>query len=103
MKLKKTIINGMEIFRVKKDVVGSEEIQKSAKEALKIKPLKTWKNEDGFSTFAFSGIGGLEYMITDELFIDARYSYGITNILDKDLTSVEAKNSNIQFGFGIKI
>ena len=54
-------------------------------------------------TFAFSGIGGLEYMITDELFIDARYSYGITNILDKDLTSVEAKNSNIQFGFGIKI
>ena len=45
MKLKKTIINGMEIFRVKKDVVGSEEIQKSAKEALKIKPLKTWKNE----------------------------------------------------------
>ena len=65
--------------------------------------LKTWKNEDGFSTFAFSGIGGLEYMITDELFIDARYSYGITNILDKDLTSVEAKNSNIQFGFGIKI
>ena len=65
--------------------------------------LKTWKNNDGFSTFAFSGIGGLEYMITDELFIDARYSYGITNILDKDLTTVEAKNSNIQFGFGIKI
>ncbi|MEM9680453.1 MAG: porin family protein, partial [Bacteroidota bacterium] len=43
--------------------------------------LKTWEDKDGFSTFAFSGVGGLEYMITDEIFIDARYSYGITNIL----------------------
>ena len=65
--------------------------------------LKTWAEQDGFATFTFSAIGGLEYMITDELFIDARYSYGITNILDKDLTDVEAKNTNIQFGFGIKI
>lgn len=65
--------------------------------------LKTWKNQDAFSTFAFSGIGGIEYMITDELFIDARFSYGITNILDHDLEGIEAKNSNIQIGFGIKI
>ena len=65
--------------------------------------LKTWKNNDGFSTFAFSGVGGIEYMITEELFIDARYSYGITNILDEDLTTDEAKNHNIQIGFGIKI
>ena len=65
--------------------------------------LKTWKNNDGFSTFTFSAIGGLEYMITDELFVDARFSYGITNILDEDLTDLEAKNNNIQIGFGIKI
>ncbi|MEO6346457.1 MAG: porin family protein [Aquaticitalea sp.] len=65
--------------------------------------LKTWKDRDGFSTFSFSAIGGIEYMITDELFIDARYSYGITNILDPDLKGIEAKNNNIQFGFGIKI
>ncbi len=65
--------------------------------------LKTWKDNDGFSTFVFSGIGGIEYMITEELFIDARYSYGITNILDEDLTTDEAKNHNIQIGFGIKI
>ncbi len=65
--------------------------------------LKTWKNQDAFSTFAFSAIGGIEYMITDELFVDARFSYGITNILDEDLDSLEAKNNNIQFGFGIKM
>jgi len=65
--------------------------------------LKTWKNQDAFSTFSFSGIGGVEYMITDELFIDARFSYGITNILDEDFEGIEAKNNNIQIGIGIKI
>ncbi|MBV7267988.1 porin family protein [Winogradskyella luteola] len=65
--------------------------------------LKTWQNEDAFSTFAFSGVVGAEYMITSELFVDARFSYGLTNILDEDLTDVEAKNHVLQFGFGIKI
>ncbi|WP_431137515.1 porin family protein [Psychroserpens mesophilus] len=65
--------------------------------------LKTWANQDGFSTFTFSGVGGLEYMITDEFFIDARVHYGLSNILDEDLTDIEAKNTTFQFGFGIKI
>ncbi|APY07023.1 hypothetical protein BWZ20_01330 [Winogradskyella sp. J14-2] len=66
--------------------------------------LKTWQNNDGFSTFAFSGVIGAEYMITDELFVDARFSYGLTNILDEDnLPNLEAKNHVMQFGFGIKI
>ncbi|WP_299336885.1 porin family protein [uncultured Psychroserpens sp.] len=65
--------------------------------------LKTWKNQDGFSTFTFSGVGGVEYMINDELFIDARVHYGLSNILDKDLTDLEAQNTTFQFGFGIKI
>jgi opacity protein-like surface antigen len=65
--------------------------------------LKTWKNQDVFSTFSFSGVGGVEYMITDELFIDARFSYGITNVLDEDLDGIEAKNNTIQIGFGIKM
>ncbi|WP_299521281.1 porin family protein [Winogradskyella sp.] len=65
--------------------------------------LKTWKNNDGFSTFAFSGVVGAEYMITSEIFVDARYSYGLSNILDEDLTDVEAKNHVMQFGIGIKI
>ncbi len=65
--------------------------------------LKTWKNKDGFSTLAFSGVVGAEYMITSELFIDVRFAYGLTNILDEDETDLEAKNHVIQFGFGIKI
>ena len=65
--------------------------------------LKTWKNEDAFSTLAFSGVLGAEYMITSDLFIDARFSFGLTNILDEDFTDRKAKNNVIQFGFGIKI
>ncbi len=42
-------------------------------------------------------------MITDELFLDVRYYYGFTNILDEDLTDLEAKNHVMQFGFGIKL
>ena len=65
--------------------------------------LKTWQDKDGFSTFTFSGVVGVEYMITDELFIDTRLTYGFTNILDQDLTDVKAKNHVIQFGFGMKL
>lgn len=66
--------------------------------------VKVHEHEDGFKNFAFSGIGGLEFMISDEIFIDARYHYGFTNVLDDDNPSgYEAKNSNIQLGIGIKI
>ena len=65
--------------------------------------LKTWKDNDGFATFTFSGVGGVEYMINVELFVDARVHYGLSNILDDDLTDVEAQNTTFQFGFGIRI
>ncbi|WP_047545990.1 porin family protein [Psychroserpens sp. Hel_I_66] len=65
--------------------------------------LKTWEDRDGFATFTFSGVGGIEYMITDELFVDARVHYGLSNILDEDLTDLEAQNTTFQFGFGIRI
>lgn len=65
--------------------------------------LKIWEDQDAFSTFAVSGIAGAEYMITEEIFIDIRYSYGITNVIDEDITTTEARNTNIQFGVGIKL
>lgn len=65
--------------------------------------LKTWKDNDLFSTASFSGVLGLEYMITDEFFIDARLSYGITNVIDQDIKRLEAKNHVMQFGFGMKL
>jgi len=64
--------------------------------------LKTWSYEDGIKNFAFSGVAGIEYMLGDILFLDARYVYGLTNILD-DSSSFEARNTNIQIGIGIKM
>ncbi|GGH42946.1 hypothetical protein IA57_12675 [Mangrovimonas yunxiaonensis] len=64
--------------------------------------LKIHEYEDGYKNFAVSAAGGLEFMITDEIFIDARYHYGLTNIID-DQYDLEARNTNIQIGVGIKI
>ncbi|TYA58864.1 porin family protein [Formosa maritima] len=64
--------------------------------------VKVWEYEDGFSNFAFSMVGGLEFFITNDIFIDARYHYGFTDVLDNQAES-EAKNSNFQFGVGVKI
>lgn len=65
--------------------------------------VKVHEFEDGYRNFGFSGVGAIEFMITDEFFIDARYHYGVTNILDDNPAGLEAKNSNIQIGIGVKI
>ncbi len=65
--------------------------------------VKVHEFEDGYRNFGFSGVGALEFMITDEIFIDARYHYGLTNILDDNPAGLEAKNTNIQIGIGVKI
>jgi opacity protein-like surface antigen len=65
--------------------------------------VKVHEFEDGYKNFGFSAAGALEYMITDEIFVDARYHYGITNILNDNPIGLEAKNTNIQIGVGIKI
>ncbi|WP_299782481.1 porin family protein [uncultured Formosa sp.] len=64
--------------------------------------LKVHEFEDGFNNLMFSGIAGVEYVFFDDFYVDVRYSYGITNVYDDDQI-LEAKNSNIQVGLGIKI
>jgi hypothetical protein len=64
--------------------------------------LKVYAYEDNYRNLYFSGIAGLEYMISDELFLDLRYSQGFSNIFD-DAVGIKAKNENIQIGFGLKI
>ncbi|WP_159024137.1 porin family protein [Formosa sp. L2A11] len=64
--------------------------------------LKVHEFEDGFNNLVFSGIAGVEYIFLDDFYVDVRYSYGITNVYDDDQI-LEAKNSNIQVGLGIKI
>ena len=64
--------------------------------------VKVWEHEDNLKNFAFSMVGGLEFFITNDIFIDARYHYGFTNVVDNEST-FEANNSNIQLGVGVKI
>lgn len=64
--------------------------------------LKTWKNNDDFSTWVFSGVGGVEYMFLDDFFVDLRAVYGFSNILD-ETSAFEANDFTIQIGVGIKI
>lgn len=63
--------------------------------------LKINKVNDGIKNFAYSGVGGLSYNITPMIFVDARYTYGFSNIFDDNIGAT-AKNRNIQFGVGYK-
>lgn len=65
--------------------------------------LKTWQDTDGFETFTFSGVGGLEYEIFTDYFIDLRAVYGFSDILDHSVAPLEATQFMIQLGIGIKI
>ena len=47
------------------------------------------------------GLGGT-YNLTDNAFVQARYTMGLTNVFDKIPTLDEAKNGNIQVAFGMK-
>ncbi|QCE43219.1 porin family protein [Psychroserpens sp. NJDZ02] len=64
--------------------------------------LKGHSYEDSLKNFGFSALGGLEYLISDEFFVDFRYSYGLSNVLDDNASDLEATNTNIQIGFGVK-
>lgn len=64
--------------------------------------LKVNKKNDGFKNFVFAGVGLVEFKITEELSIDARYNYGFSNVFDNHLT-LEAKNEVMQFGINYKI
>ncbi len=63
--------------------------------------LKINKVDDGIRNFAYSGVAGVEVKLNYMLFADARYTYGISNIFDKNL-GIKANNSTIQIGVGFK-
>lgn len=65
--------------------------------------LKTWKSSDAFGTFNFAGVGGVQYQIFEDYFIEVRGVYGFSNMLDDALAPLEAKQFVIQAGIGIKI
>ena len=62
----------------------------------------TWDRQDVLEQYAFSLIGGIELMVTDMFFLDFRYTYGFTNLIQVPVNN-EATNSGFQLGFGIKL
>ena len=62
----------------------------------------TWDNQNILAQYGFSVVGGIELMVSDMFFLDFRYTYGFTNVLEEP-TSNEANNSSFQLGFGIKL
>ena len=63
--------------------------------------LKSHKKDDGVKNFSYSGVAGIDYKLSHLLYADVRYSYGLSNVFDDDLT-ISAKNTNIQIGIGYK-
>lgn len=61
--------------------------------------LKSHKAGDMMRNFHYSAIGGLEYKFNQMIYMDVRYSYGLSNIFD-DNVGLEAINTNIQLGIG---
>jgi len=57
------------------------------------------KYNDGIRDMAFSGVGSLEYKLNYALFVDLRYTYGMSDILETEFNN-SAKNTNIQIGVG---
>lgn len=64
--------------------------------------LKIHKYNDGFKNLVFSGVGFAEYMISDEIGIDFRYLYGISNVFDDDV-NLKATQGVMQFGFTYRL
>lgn len=64
--------------------------------------LKIHKHNGGFKNLVFSGVGMAEYMITDEIGIDFKYLYGISNVFDDDV-NLKATQGIMQFGFTYRL
>lgn len=65
--------------------------------------LKVNKKDDGFKNLVFAGVGYIEFALTEEFAIDARYNYGLSNVFDDNPGFPEATNGVIQFGINYKI
>ncbi|MFD1061631.1 porin family protein [Winogradskyella litorisediminis] len=67
--------------------------------------LKTWQSSDNFDNFIYSGVGGIQYTLFEDYFIEARAVYGFNDMLDSNIVGpgLEAQQFTIQVGVGIKI
>lgn len=64
--------------------------------------VKVHKDNDGFKNFVFSGVGIIEFKLTGDFYVDARYNYGFSNVFDEELVP-EATTGVIQIGLNYKV
>ncbi|WP_299213965.1 porin family protein [uncultured Dokdonia sp.] len=85
--------------------------------------ISAFEQSDNFSSFEFAGFGGLGYQFTDNIFIEARYTVGFTEVFEDDaaielpmfsensneanrdtvLTNTEGKNSYFTLSIGYRL
>ncbi|MEW7281170.1 porin family protein [Aquimarina sp. 2201CG1-2-11] len=72
--------------------------------------VKIWEWQDNtstevsFNTFNFSTVTGVGVDITENFFVDLRYGFGFSNIIDDtNISDSEGTTRNIQLSFGYKL
>lgn len=86
--------------------------------------ISAFEQSDNFTSFDFSGFGGLGYYFTDNIFIEARYTLGFSEVFENDaavtlpmatgspditpntenfLANAEGKNGYFTFSIGYKL
>ncbi len=71
--------------------------------------IKVWEWEDNngieanFETFNFAAVVGFGANLTENFFVDLRYGFGVSNIIEDDITDAEGNTRNIQLSVGYKL
>lgn len=64
----------------------------------------TESGPNDYYNYDFDGVVGLGYMFNDNLGIDLRYGYGLSNVFDKEFVTVsDASNRWLQLGVAYKL
>lgn len=64
-----------------------------------------WENNEAYSNFDFSAVLGVEVNITDNLFADLRYAFGLTNVFEDPGSGIEITGNGrvIQLSIGYSL
>lgn len=85
--------------------------------------ISAFEQSDNFTSFEFSGFGGVGYQVTENIFLEARYTIGFTEVFEDDaavdlplfsqdtneanrdnvLTNAEGKNSFFTLSIGYRL
>ncbi|WGK64341.1 porin family protein [Croceiramulus getboli] len=63
--------------------------------------IKIHEFEDGYKNFEFAGLGGIGLDLNDNFTIEARYAFGLSDIIDAE--AIDAKNRYLQVLVAFKL